>query len=377
VKRRARALAGWTRAGDRIEKTFRFADYYRTMAFVNAWRRSPTARIITRSRGALRPVRRRVVDAQLPAGSRKTTASAPPGSKPSWRDARRAGRVRGPRALEEGLVTASRRRHYAVLLDSGEASSACCKGRDTTLACGDRVRVARDGGRRIDRGVLPRTTLFYRSDEFREKLIAANVTQVVGVVAPDITVDEELVNRWIDRAEAQGCRFVLAANKSDQPGFAPFSPACNHSQRSAMPSFRSRRRSTWRRSGRCCAASAPFSSASPDGQDDDPQRHRAARAGEDGGRSPRRCRPAGTRRRSRRSTRLPESDGGGWIVDSPGLKVFGLAHIDPERIEEAFVEIRPLLGHCRFRDCRHDREPGCAIWQAVGRRQGRGRIASR
>ena len=62
---------------------------------------------------------------------------------------------------------------------------------------------------------------------------------------------------------------------------------------------------------------------------------------------------------------LPESDGGGWIVDSPGLKVFGLAHVDPEIIADAFVEIRPLLGHCRFRDCRHDREPGCAVWHAV------------
>ena len=37
----------------------------------------------------------------------------------------------------------------------------------------------------------------------------------------------------------------------------------------------------------------------------------------------------------------------------------------PETIAHAFVEIRPLLGHCRFRDCRHDREPGCAVWQAV------------
>jgi ribosome biogenesis GTPase len=45
--------------------------------------------------------------------------------------------------------------------------------------------------------------------------------------------------------------------------------------------------------------------------------------------------------------------------------VFGLGHVAPETIADAFVEIRPLLGHCRFRDCRHDREPGCAVWQAV------------
>ena len=45
--------------------------------------------------------------------------------------------------------------------------------------------------------------------------------------------------------------------------------------------------------------------------------------------------------------------------------MFGLGHVAPETIADAFVEIRPLLGHCRFRDCRHDREPGCAVWQAV------------
>ena len=45
--------------------------------------------------------------------------------------------------------------------------------------------------------------------------------------------------------------------------------------------------------------------------------------------------------------------------------MFGLAHVAPETIVDAFVEIRPLLGNCRFRDCRHDREPGCAVWQAV------------
>ena len=43
------------------------------------------------------------------------------------------------------------------------------------------------------------------------------------------------------------------------------------------------------------------------------------------------------------------------------MKVFGLAHVAPDAIAHAFVEFRPLLGHCRFRDCRHDREPGCAV----------------
>ena len=64
---------------------------------------------------------------------------------------------------------------------------------------------------------------------------------------------------------------------------------------------------------------------------------------------------------------LPAPLGSGWIVDSPGMKTFGLAHVSAEAIEHAFVELRPFAGHCRFRDCRHDREPGCAFTAAVKR----------
>lgn len=62
---------------------------------------------------------------------------------------------------------------------------------------------------------------------------------------------------------------------------------------------------------------------------------------------------------------LPAERGGGWIVDSPGMKAFGLAHVAPDDLPRAFVEIRPFLGQCRFRDCRHEREPGCAVREAV------------
>jgi ribosome biogenesis GTPase len=55
------------------------------------------------------------------------------------------------------------------------------------------------------------------------------------------------------------------------------------------------------------------------------------------------------------------------MVDSPGMKAFGLAHLDADAIAQAFVELRPLLGRCRFRDCRHGAEPGCAVQDAVAR----------
>ena len=47
------------------------------------------------------------------------------------------------------------------------------------------------------------------------------------------------------------------------------------------------------------------------------------------------------------------------------MRVFGLAHVDPGLLAQAFVEMRPYLGHCRFRDCRHDAEPDCAVTAAV------------
>jgi len=51
--------------------------------------------------------------------------------------------------------------------------------------------------------------------------------------------------------------------------------------------------------------------------------------------------------------------------------VFGLAHYPRETLEHAFVEVRALAGQCRFRDCLHDREPGCAVQAA----RAAGRIA--
>ncbi|MBP7467881.1 MAG: GTPase RsgA, partial [Thauera sp.] len=64
-------------------------------------------------------------------------------------------------------------------------------------------------------------------------------------------------------------------------------------------------------------------------------------------------------------TNAADATSGGWLIDSPGLQVFGLAHLTPDSLAEAFIEFRPFLGKCRFRDCRHDSEPGCALLGAV------------
>jgi ribosome biogenesis GTPase len=57
--------------------------------------------------------------------------------------------------------------------------------------------------------------------------------------------------------------------------------------------------------------------------------------------------------------------GGGSLIDSPGIREFGLWHMQREQVEQGFREFRALLGHCRFRDCSHKHEPGCAILDAA------------
>jgi ribosome biogenesis GTPase len=95
-----------------------------------------------------------------------------------------------------GLVTSTHRRHYAVALDDGRAAFCVLRGRARTITCGDRVEVdVSPNGDGVITDVLPRTTLCYRSDAHREKLIAANVTQILGIVAPDPPYDDELVHR--------------------------------------------------------------------------------------------------------------------------------------------------------------------------------------
>lgn len=56
---------------------------------------------------------------------------------------------------------------------------------------------------------------------------------------------------------------------------------------------------------------------------------------------------------------------GGTLIDSPGIREFGLWHMEPHQVLEGFREFRPFLGYCKFRDCNHEKEPGCALREAL------------
>jgi ribosome biogenesis GTPase len=270
-----------------------------------------------------------------------------------------------PVRREEGLVVATFRRHYDIALPAGEIVGCVLKGRSTQIAVGDRVAISRVAGGGAIEAILPRTNLIYRSDAFKQKLLAANVSQIVGVVAPDLSLDEELINRWMIAAEAAHCRFLLFANKSDLPdfpallrrlepfaalGYAVVQLAALDDATAALPWLAGQHTVLVGQSG--MGKSTLINTLVP-----------AAAV-----RTTVISEALATGRHTTTSTtlyRLPDLGADSWIVDSPGMKAFGLAHLDPERIAEAFAELRPLLGHCRFRDCRHDQEPGCVITAAV------------
>jgi ribosome biogenesis GTPase len=263
----------------------------------------------------------------------------------------------------EGLVLAAHRRHARVHLDDGYEIDCVQKGRRLGLACGDRVRATVAPGGGVIEAVLPRTSLFLRADAFQQQAIAANVTQVIAVVAPDIAVDEYLLNRWIIAAELEQCRFVLVANKRDLASFDAFRErlrfyedlgygvvelAAHENVTPLEPQLAGRHTVLVGQSG--MGKSTIVNGLAPGA---------AARTG-----TISEALGAG-RHTTTVSTlyRLPLLDDA-WIVDSPGVKAFGLAHAEPTHIALAFVEMRPYLGNCRFRDCRHLHEPGCAVLAA-------------
>jgi len=65
------------------------------------------------------------------------------------------------------------------------------------------------------------------------------------------------------------------------------------------------------------------------------------------------------------AARLYHFPHGGDVIDSPGVREFGLWHLEPEQITRGFVEFHDYLGHCKYRDCKHGSDPGCAIREAV------------
>lgn len=254
-------------------------------------------------------------------------------------------------------------RHYVVELPGAAPVLCFPRGKRSAVACGDRVEVARTSA---DQGVIEsieaRSALLYRSDQYRQKLIAANVTQILIVLAVVPSFYEELLNRCIVAAENQRVLLTIVLNKSDLAGQST-EAADRLKLYSALgyrviPLAAKRDVSPLRsvlaghvsvlvgQSG--MGKSTIVNALIPDAGAPTAEVSAALDSG----------------RHTTTHARLYHLDEKSRLIDSPGLQEFGLHHLAQQDIAEAFVEFRPLLGQCRFRNCRHLTEPGCAIAEA-------------
>lgn len=65
------------------------------------------------------------------------------------------------------------------------------------------------------------------------------------------------------------------------------------------------------------------------------------------------------------ASKLIHLNTGGVIIDSPGIREFALTHLNQEAIINGFKDFREFLGYCKFRDCKHETDAGCALVEAV------------
>jgi len=263
---------------------------------------------------------------------------------------------------ESGVVVAAYGRRYRVERERGDEIDCVTRGKKSDVACGDRVRFALTGARGgVIEEIEPRRTLFYRSDARRQKLIAANVTQVAIVIAVRPAWNPDLVNRCLVAAEHGGIAAVMVLNKTDLPEAAVTSASLDLYRKlgySVLPlsakgdvtplvAHLSANRSVLvGQSG--MGKSTIINGLVP---------HAAARVAEISS-------ALGTGRHTTTHAELYHLDSAD-LIDSPGLQEFGLHHLTSEEAALAFREFRPFLGQCRFRDCRHLAEPGCAIAAAA------------
>ncbi|MBD8565140.1 MAG: ribosome small subunit-dependent GTPase A [Massilia sp.] len=270
-----------------------------------------------------------------------------------------------------GTIIAAHGRHYLADID-GEKLQCVTRGKKTNVAVGDVVHVVRTSeNQAVIERIAERTTLLYRSDQYKSKLLAANISRLFVVIATEPGFADDLVSRSLVACEAAGIEAHLILNKTDVTDLLP--RARERAAQYARLGYPVHEVSAQAHPEETVEILKPLLAGQSSifiGQSGMGKSSLINLLIPDADIAVREISAAlDTGKHTTTFTRLywlPEVDGkAGAIIDSPGFQEFGLYHLSEGMLERAFVEFKPYLGGCKYYNCRHLAEPFCAILDAV------------
>ena len=265
---------------------------------------------------------------------------------------------------QQGQIIAAFGRHYLAELADGSLLECTPRGKKSEVACGDVVEIQRTSeGQAVIEKITPRKTLLYRSVAHREKLIAANVTQIIVVVAAEPSFNDELLARCLVAAYDQQLETLIILNKCDLTaqaaaaraqlapyraiGYRVLELSAKENVAPLLPYLQGHTSVLVGQSG--MGKSTLINSLLPDALAATREISSALDSG----------------KHTTTHARLYHLNADSHLIDCPGVQAFGLHHLSFGAIEEGFVEFAQYLGQCRFNDCHHVHEPGCALRNGV------------